>query len=90
LELKFTGNGLLTLAACIDKIITKQILISNDIPTPYYAVKKLNEQLPNNINLNYPLIIKPLRDCRNWNKRKIDCINNIEIKETDKICSSTI
>jgi len=89
LELKFTGNGLLTLAACIDKIITKQILISNDIPTPYYTVKKLNEQLPNNINLNYPLIIKPAyEDAGIGISEKSIVNNNIELKEQIKYVSS--
>lgn len=57
--IKYTGSDFITLAMCLDKGLTKKILIANNIPTapfiyPYYPGQPCN--------LNYPLIVKPARE----------------------------
>ncbi len=54
----FVGSDGLTLAITLDKIVTKKILISENIPTPDYF------QIQDSFNLNgikphFPLIVKP-------------------------------
>jgi D-alanine-D-alanine ligase len=62
LEINFTGNSSLTLANCLDKFISKQILISNNIPTPKYLVKKFIQNYIPNFNLTFPCILKPSKE----------------------------
>ena len=37
-NIPYTGSGVLASALAIDKVVTKQVWISNDIPTPQYEV----------------------------------------------------
>ncbi len=62
LGINYTGNNLLTLAACLDKIITKQLLISSNIPTPNYSIKKHDSDIVNIEHLTFPCIIKPSKE----------------------------
>ena len=58
---KFTGAGPFTLALCQRKGMTKQLLLSNNVPTPRY--KLLTEpKMPSRHGLHYPLIVKPARE----------------------------
>lgn len=58
---RYTGAPPFTLALCLRKGTTKQLLLANDVPTPRY--KLLNEpKMPKRHGLHYPLIIKPARE----------------------------
>ncbi len=58
LQIPYTGSAPMTLAICQRKGLTKQILKTNDIPTPRFRqVKK--PPIPKLYGLRYPLIIKP-------------------------------
>ncbi len=57
----YTGSNFLTLSVCLDKAKTKQILLSNDIPTPKFQVfKAVDEQLE--LGMKFPLIVKPVHE----------------------------
>jgi D-alanine-D-alanine ligase len=57
LGIPYVGSGPLTLAVCLNKVRTKEILCSYDIPTPAYQVFYTEEELPHR-NLHFPLITK--------------------------------
>lgn len=57
----YTGSNYLTLALCLDKVMTKQILMSNGIPTPNFQVFSTGKEKLKR-ELNFPLIIKPSRE----------------------------
>ena len=61
LGVPFTGSGSVTLALALDKAKTKQILLSEGIPTPPWQLFA-NPQTPLNSKLEFPLIVKPNRE----------------------------
>lgn len=56
----FTGSPSKALLLCEDKAATKQILRSNDIPTPDWQV--LTPRCMADFKLNFPCIVKPLQE----------------------------
>ena len=61
LDIPYTGAGMFTLASCLDKARTKQILSFHKIPTPRFQVfESAKERL--NSRLGFPLIVKPLHE----------------------------
>lgn len=64
LGIKYTGSNYISLANCLDKVIAKRIVFSENILTPKYLVFD-NEIISNKINLpdlEFPLIVKPSRE----------------------------
>ncbi len=61
LDIHYTGSGPLTLALCLNKARTKEILLHYGIPTPRFQVLKSAAQ-PVNPHLRYPLIVKLLQE----------------------------
>lgn len=61
IDLPFTGSNSYSLAMCNDKMISKSILLSHNIPTPKFRLIK-NPYDTLNLDLNYPLIVKPVRE----------------------------
>ena len=61
LGVPFTGSGSITLALALDKAKTKQILISEGIPTPAWQLFP-RPTTPLNPKLEFPLIVKPNRE----------------------------
>jgi D-alanine-D-alanine ligase len=66
MEIPYTGSGILASAIAINKIISKKILIQEDIPTPEYMELDFtgDERSHTMISLiekkiNYPMVIKP-------------------------------
>jgi len=55
----YTGNPPVSLGLAQDKVLTKKLLISENIPTPEYEVY---EDTPDDTHLSYPLIAKPSRE----------------------------
>jgi len=61
LGIPYTGSGPLTLAICLDKARTKEILNYYNIPTAKHQVFKTPEDELDK-NLKYPLIVKPIHE----------------------------
>lgn len=61
LNIPYTGSDPLTLATCLDKSRTKEILLYNKIKTPQFVSVNNIDDLPEN-NLGYPLIVKPVAE----------------------------
>ncbi|MCX7983447.1 MAG: ATP-grasp domain-containing protein [Bacteroidetes bacterium] len=59
LQIPYTGSDPLTLALCLDKARTKEILSYYHIPTPKFYVAH-SSHCVNVQSLNFPLIVKPL------------------------------
>jgi len=58
-NIPFIGSDALTLGLTLDKILTKKILISENIPTPkFFEIKDVNELKDVN-HIEFPLIVKP-------------------------------
>jgi D-alanine-D-alanine ligase len=59
LQIPYSGSDPLTLATCLDKGRTKEILSYHGIPTAPFMIADDMEQLKN-VNLAFPLFVKPL------------------------------
>lgn len=65
LKIPYSGSGVLSSALCMDKVLTKQILISNNIPTPEYFLVDSKKQKLNSVELpkwGWPVVVKPSRE----------------------------
>ena len=61
LEMKgipFVGSDALTMGITLDKVVAKQIFISEGIPTPKYFVARENDDLKKLNTIGFPLIVK--------------------------------
>ena len=61
LGIPYTGSDPLTLATCLDKSRTKEILSYHGIPTSRFVVANSFEEAPE-ASLRYPLFVKPLHE----------------------------
>jgi len=61
LKVPFTGAPAITLGICQRKMLTKQILMANGIPTPRFK-KYSKNNIPKRHGLKYPIIVKPARE----------------------------
>ncbi len=59
MKIPYTGSGVLGSAIAINKIVTKQLLIANNIMTPAFYVIRGEWNSRDLINLGFPLIFKP-------------------------------
>ena len=59
LTIPYTGSDPLTLATCLDKARTKEILSYYHIPTPKFLEVTSVQEIENH-NLSYPLVVKPI------------------------------
>lgn len=78
LELPYTGSGVLASALAIDKIVTKQVWISNGLATPEF------EELTANSNWNavvkhlgLPLIVKPAHEGSSLGLTKVKSVDEL-------------
>jgi len=63
IELPYTGSGVLASALSIDKIVTKQVWISNGLATPEYEELTVNSDWNAVVqHLGLPLIVKPAHE----------------------------
>jgi D-alanine-D-alanine ligase len=80
LRVPYTGSPPLTLGLCQNKGLTKDILKSNNIPTPDYQV--LNRFEDCNVGIGYPLFVKPLSEDGSIGITKESFVkNHIELKK---------
>jgi D-alanine-D-alanine ligase len=61
LQIPYSGSDPLTLAVCLDKSRTKEILSYHGIPTPNFAVIRSPHELED-IRVRYPAMVKPLHE----------------------------
>jgi D-alanine-D-alanine ligase len=61
LGMPYTGSDPLTLATCLDKSRTKEILSYNGVPTPKFVVARSPAEA-SEASLRYPLFVKPLHE----------------------------
>lgn len=81
LEIAYTGSSFFTLATCVNKARTKEILTFHGIATPEFQVFYNSNELLNK-SLNFPLIVKPLHEDASIGLRKESVVNNrAELKE---------
>ncbi|MEK6556629.1 MAG: D-alanine--D-alanine ligase [Bdellovibrionota bacterium] len=65
LKVPYSGTGVLGSALCMDKILTKQILINNGVPTAEYFLvdtKKVDLKTVPLPNMGWPVVVKPSRE----------------------------
>ncbi len=61
LQIPYTGSDPLTLAICLDKARTKEILSYHKVPNAkFFIAESLNQTT--NLNLKFPLIVKPVSE----------------------------
>ncbi len=61
LQIPYTGSDPLTLTTCLDKARTKEVLSYHKIPTPKFLLVESLDELKN-IDMNFPVIIKPVAE----------------------------
>ena len=61
LGIPHTGSGVLTLALCLDKAMTKRVLRHEGVPTPAFCVVPPGA-VADAAGLRFPLFVKPLRE----------------------------
>ncbi|MDQ1363126.1 MAG: D-alanine-D-alanine ligase [Pseudomonadota bacterium] len=60
LQIPYTGSGILGSAIGMDKLLTKQIWLSNDLPTPQFSLLESDADCAEAIvKLGLPLMVKP-------------------------------
>lgn len=62
LEIPFTGATAHNMTITLDKAQTKLIALSNGVPTPMYQIFRRDKVESLNQNLEFPLIVKPVRE----------------------------
>jgi D-alanine-D-alanine ligase len=79
LQIEYTGNSPMCLATCLDKARTKRILSSFGVPVPRYFVASFNESLtPEKFNLEYPVILKLLKEDASIGISEFSVVHNFE------------
>ncbi len=64
MQIPYTGSGILASALALDKVLTKEVLVFNDITTPRFDVYRSGEDVEPVIQRckDFPVIVKPARE----------------------------
>ncbi len=64
LQIPYTGSGVLASSIAIDKVVTKQLLIYHDLPTPEFDFMRIGDSAADLLQRtdSFPLVIKPSRE----------------------------
>ncbi len=77
LGIPYTGSSALTHAICIDKSVTKAVVEKYGVKTPRFFVVHPGDPVPDH-DLEYPLIVKPVREGSSKGLRKESVVNDME------------
>jgi len=78
LELPYTGSGVLASALAIDKIVTKQVWISNGLATPDYEELTADSDWNAVVkHLGLPLIVKPAHEGSSLGLTKVKSVDDL-------------
>jgi len=78
LSIPYTGSGVLASALAIDKIVTKQIWISNGLATPEFEELTANSDWNAVVEkLGLPLIVKPAHEGSSLGLTKVKSVNEL-------------
>jgi len=78
LELPYTGSGVLASALAIDKIVTKQVWISNGLATPEYEELTADSDWSAVVkHLGLPLIVKPAHEGSSLGLTKVKSVDEL-------------
>lgn len=78
LELPYTGSGVLASALAIDKIVTKQVWISNGLSTPEFEELTADSDWDAVVkHLGLPLIVKPAHEGSSLGLTKVKSVNEL-------------
>ena len=78
LGLPYTGSGVLASALAIDKIVTKQVWISNGLATPEYEELKADSDWNAVVqHLGLPLIVKPAHEGSSLGLTKVKSVDEL-------------
>ena len=78
LELPYTGSGVLASALAIDKIVTKQVWISNGLATPEYEELTADSDWNAVVkHLGLPLIVKPAHEGSSLGLTKVKSLDDL-------------
>jgi len=78
LNLPYTGSGVLASALAIDKIVTKQVWISNGLATPEYEELTVNSDWNAVVeHLGLPLIVKPAHEGSSLGLTKVKSVKEL-------------
>ncbi|MEI8135126.1 MAG: D-alanine--D-alanine ligase [bacterium] len=61
-DVPYTGSQALALGIALNKGLSKAIFTAHNLPTPRFAIVDEEEFIPQNLNLTYPVIVKPIRE----------------------------
>ncbi len=84
LNIPYTGSGILSSAVCMNKIVTKKILLESDIPTPEFLHINKYMEIDSGViesvklNLGFPCLIKPTSEGSSVGIRIIKDVNQLE------------
>ncbi len=64
LQIPYTGSGVLASSVAIDKVVTKQLLLYHDLPTPDFDFIRVGDSAADLLKRRHrlPLIVKPSRE----------------------------
>ena len=78
LDLPYTGSGVLASALAIDKIVTKQVWISNGLATPEFEELTANSDWNTVVkHLGLPLIVKPAHEGSSLGLTKVKSVDEL-------------
>ena len=78
LDLPYTGSGILASALAIDKIVTKQVWISNGLATPEFEELTANSDWNAVVkHLGLPLIVKPAHEGSSLGLTKVKSVDEL-------------
>lgn len=81
LRIPYTGSRVLTLAICLDKSMTKRVLVYHDLPTPpFQSFERVDEPLAP--DMQFPLFVKPSSEGTGMGVSAKSIVNNdAELRE---------
>jgi len=61
-DVPYTGSQALALGIALNKGLSKAIFTAHNVPTPRFVIVDEEEFIPDDLNLAYPVIVKPVRE----------------------------